>query len=198
MQPDGVNIKGRKHCIWEGQHRGLKLAINKMENAQTIPQPPGKQGIVRKASFTQENFSQDRREGGSEGERENDLLAIAKAEDTRVKDGNSWFWDAKKPQVWHISRACTGHWTRWCQWSEDTSNLGLVHFLSRDCRQKDHWLPLKVNAGSKQYCQWSEPREKCPIIQYLFFWSIFFLSDYERNIYSLHKISNTEKYWRIK
>lgn len=62
-----------------------------MENAQTIPQPPGKQGIVRKAPFTQESFSQDRREGGSEGERESDLLAIAKAEDTRVKDGNSWF-----------------------------------------------------------------------------------------------------------
>ena len=40
-----------------------------MENAQTIPQPPGKQGIVRKAPFTQESFSQDRREGGSEGER---------------------------------------------------------------------------------------------------------------------------------
>ena len=141
--------------------------------------------LLGKAPFTQENFSQDRTEWGSRGE--GDLLAIAKAEGARVKDGNSWFWDAKKPRARHISRACTGPEPDGVSDLKIPATWDFGPFLSRDCRQKDHWLPLKVNAGRKLLSTVRTQR-KMPcnpvsvLLQYLF------RSDYKRNIYSLHKI----------
>lgn len=121
------NIKGRKHCtIW--QHRGLKGAINKTEMPKTTPQPPWQTRHHKKSILHSGEF-QLRQEGGRErgGERESDLLATAKAEGTRVKDGNGWFWDAKS------LRPAQATEPDGVSDLEDTSNHELVHFLSRDC-----------------------------------------------------------------
>lgn len=70
-----------------------KEPLTRQKMLKPLPSLLANKASVRKASFTQENFSQDKREGGSKGEREreSDLLATAKAEGTRVKDGNGWF-----------------------------------------------------------------------------------------------------------
>lgn len=106
------------------------------------------------------------REGERGREREVliDSCAMAIAEDDRVKDGDKWFWDAKKPRVWHSFRACTGisDLRIPVTWDWSTCSQGIVS------RQTTDFSPRSLQ-GVSNIIGLLEPREKCPLIQSFLF-----------------------------